>query len=380
MILRSVDVKQMKGDAMGCRTVLITGGLGYIGSVLSQVLGKQGIRCIAYDTGFFKDCYLYSPGEPEIILRDTRQFQRKDLEGVDAVVHLAAISNDPFGSLSFERIYDPTRSYALHIARLCKEAGAKFIFSSSCSVYGKGAETFLTEESAIFPQTPYSLNKLQVEEDLAEICDKDFSPVIFRFATVYGLSSRMRFDLVVNMLVGMAVTTGKIVLNSDGKAWRPHVHIKDVCKAIKCGVDLEYHDSNPLILNVGDTRENFQVLDIARMVQESVPGCDLQFLQDRRSEEDEKVELIRDHKIQDGVDTRTYKVSFELIHQVLPDFQCGWTVRRGIGHMVEVFQTMQLTEKQFKNIGFYRLQRMERLYSDGLLTEDLYWKSGSARS
>lgn len=375
MILRLAGVKQMKGDAVGYRTVLITGGLGYIGSVLSQYLEEQGIRCIVYDTGFFKDCNLYLPGEPETILRDARQFQREDLERVDAVVHLAAISNDPFGSLSSERIYDPTRLYALHIARLCKEAGVKFIFPSSCSVYGKGAKTFLSEESATVPQTPYSLNKLQVEEDLAEICSKDFSPIIFRFATVYGLSPRMRFDLVVNMLVGMAVTTGKIILNSDGKAWRPHVHIEDVCKAIKCGIDLEYHDSNPLILNVGDTQENFQILDIARMVQESVPGCDLQFLQDRRSEENEKVELIRDRKIHDGVDTRTYKVSFELIHQVLHDFRCGWTVRKGIGHMVEAFQNMRLTEVQFKNTGFYRLQRMEQLYTDGLLTKELYWAS-----
>jgi len=237
------------------KKVLVTGSLGYIGSVLVPYLSEHNFECIGYDTGFFKDCNLYPPGEQRTILKDMRDFTRDDLKGVDAVVHLAAMSNDPLMSLPPETFYEPVRRYSLNTARLCKALGIKFIFASSCSVYGKAGEGMLTEDSEANPQTPYSLNKLQVENDLREISDSDFSPIILRFATAFGLSPRMRFDIVINMLTGMAVTTGKIILNSDGRPWRPFIHVNDMCKAIRYCLDYDQTSDRPLILNVGDTRE-----------------------------------------------------------------------------------------------------------------------------
>jgi len=358
------------------KTVLVTGGLGYIGSVLTPHLEARGLRCVAYDPGFFGDCWLFPPREPEVMSQDARHFRRHDLDGVNAVVHLAGISNDPFGDLEPAKIYDPTRAYALHVAGLCKEAGVRFIFASSCSVYGRALSGVLTEDSDTVPQTPYSLNKLQIEEDPKQISGDGFSPIIFRFATVHGLSPRMMFDLVINMLTGMAVTTGKIILNSDGRAWRPHVHIMDVCKAIRAAIDLDYQADEPLILNVGDTRQNFQVLDVAEKVRAHVPGCELLFLHDCTGESRQGLDLVRDRKIRDNADTRTYRVSFERIKEVLPGFQCDWTVEDGIQSMIEGFEEMELTETQFRNRDFYRLQKIESLFTSGALTEDLFWAKG----
>ena len=356
------------------KKVLVTGSLGYIGSVLTPYLNESNFECIGYDTGFFKDCYLYTPTEQKTILSDMRSFTRKDLRGVDAMVHLAAISNDPLMSLPPEKFYDPVRRYTLELARLCKDTGVKFIFASSCSVYGRGSEKVLDEDSETYPQTPYSLNKLQIENDLREISDKDFSPIILRFATAFGLSPRMRFDIVINMFAGMAFTTQKIILNSDGKAWRPFVHIKDVCKAIKYCLDYDYASDKPLILNVGDTKDNFQIIDIARMIQNEVPDCEITYLQNIKDSSPAKdLDLVKDTKIQDGVDTRTYQVSFELIINTLPGFQCDWPAQRGVREMIDGFQKIRLTEEQFNNRNFYRLQEMEYLLKNGYLSEELFW-------
>jgi nucleoside-diphosphate-sugar epimerase len=308
-------------------------------------------------------------------MRDVRQLQRNDLEGVDAVVHLAGISNDPFGNLQTDKIYDPTRVYAFQVAKLCKESGAKFTFASSCSVYGKGSSQLLTEEAETFPQTPYSLNKLQVEQDLKTIADDAFTPIILRFATVYGLSPRMRFDLVINMLVGMAVANGKIILNSDGKAWRPHVHIEDVCQAVHRAIEADLRGPGPVILNVGDTSQNFQVSDIAHMVQRYLPDCQVTFLHKSSGQNKDEVELFRDRKIQDGVDTRTYRVSFELVKKMLPGFQCQWTLEWAVPAMMDALAGMGFSERHFKDIGFYRLQKLESLFQQERLTDDLFWKS-----
>ena len=356
------------------KTVLITGSLGYIGSRLAQHLHGVGFRCLGYDTGFFHDCVLYPPADVETVRKDVRQIDRDDLKGVDVVIHLAGMSNDPFGYLSAEKVYDPTRVYALRLAKLCKDMGIRFIFPSSCSVYGVGKGGLLTEDGETNPQTPYSLNKLQVEGDLRGISDENFSPIILRLATVYGLSPRMRFDVVVNMLTAMAAVNGRIVLNSDGKAWRPHVHIDDVARAMKMCIELEHNSCEPLILNVGDTEENYQVIEVAQMVKGQVQDSEIVFLNQLDSGQGkDDMELVRDRKIQDGADSRTYKVSFERIKQVLPGFQCDWTVRRGIGHMVDRFREMGLTEEHFKDVSFYRLQKMESLLNNGYLSEDLYW-------
>jgi nucleoside-diphosphate-sugar epimerase len=359
------------------KRVLITGSLGYLGSALTAHLEQNQFDCVGCDTGFFKDCVFYDPPATKTSIRDARDLEAADLEGVDVVVHLAGISNDPFGNLDAAKVYDPTRAYALQIAKLCKEKGTRFIFASSCSVYGVGHGELLDENSPTTPQTPYSLNKLQVEQDLQTIAGRNFSPIALRFATAFGLSPRLRFDLVTNMLTGMAFTTGKIILNSDGTPWRPNVHVLDICKSIRYAIDCGHHDGL-LVLNVGDEANNLQVIDIARKVQACVPGCELKFL--KENPELDKEGLVRDRKVKQGVDTRTYKVSFEKIRNTFPGFGCDWSVERGIKDMVEKFKAMNLTEAQFKSKNFYRLQKIEHLYRSRLLSDDLRWTKAACES
>jgi nucleoside-diphosphate-sugar epimerase len=353
------------------KKVLVTGSLGYLGSVLTGYLQRNGFECVGYDAGFFRDCLLYDPRGTKTVIRDVRDLEEKDLEGFDALVQLAGISNDPFGNLDAAKVYDPTREYTFKIARMCKKKGVRFIFASSCSVYGVGQGELLDEDSPTAPQTPYSLNKLQIEQDLQTIVDRTFSPIALRFATAFGPSPRLRFDLVINMLAGMALTTGKIILNSDGTPWRPNVHVLDICKSIRCAISCGHDEGKLLVLNVGDENNNLQIIDIARKVQANLPGCDLKFLSE--NPELDKEGLVRDRKVKQGVDTRTYKVSFEKIRRVFPGFQCDWSVAAGIKDLLAKLQEVKLTEPQFKNKNFYRLQKIESLYQNHDLSADLRW-------
>jgi nucleoside-diphosphate-sugar epimerase len=353
--------------------ILVTGALGYIGSILLPYLNERGFKTVGYDTGFFRDCTLWPSKDENIIIRDMRNFQEKDLDNVDAVVHLADISNDPFGNLDPKLIFDPTRQYSLKIAKICKQKGIKFIFASSCSVYGKGSKELLTETSEITPQTPYSLNKLMIEQGLKKISDDTFSPICLRLATVYGPSPRMRFDLVVNMFVGMALTTKNIILNSDGQAWRPLVYIKDVCKAINYAIDCQIDIDKPLILNVGETTQNFKILDLAKIVQTQVPETKIHFMLKNKNFNEKDLELVKDRKVQDGVDTRNYKVSFEAIKEAFKGFKCAWSIRDGITELSKILEDKGLTEAQLKNINYYRLQKIEYLHKNALIDDNLFW-------
>lgn len=353
------------------KRVLVTGSSGYIGSVLTQYLGEHGVDCVGYDTGFFSECLLYPAPPISLQTRDARDITDADLDGFDVVVHLAGISNDPMGALDAARMYDPTRVYSQRIAERCKRLGIRFIFASSCSVYGVGGDALLSEESPAQPQTPYSLNKLQIEEDLSALADRSFSPVALRFATVFGLSPRIRFDVVVNMLTGLAASTNTIVLNSDGRSWRPNVHIRDACQAVLRTIEMDYRAGELLVMNVGDEANNLEVLSIAQIVQSSLPGCELRFLAEDPSLDQDG--LIRDRKVKAGVDTRTYTVSFEKIRRVLPAFRNEWTVQRGVEEMVARFGELPLTHDMFRYRGFYRLQELEFLHSNGSISDDLRW-------
>lgn len=353
------------------KKILVTGSSGYLGSVMTGYLEQHGFECIGYDTGFFRDCIFSPPPHTKTFPRDARDIENADLKGIHAVVQLAGISNDPFGNLDAAKVYDPTRSYARKIAEMCKQSGVKFIFASSCSVYGIGGADLVDENAHAQPQTPYSLNKLQVEQDLQALADKNFSPIALRFATAFGLSPRIRFDLVTNMLAGMAFTTGKIILNSDGTPWRPNVHVLDICKSVRCAIDFDHHDGTLLVLNVGDEANNLQVIDIARAVQAEVPGCELKFLS--QNPELDKEGLVRDRKVKAGVDTRTYRVSFEKIRRTFPGFKCDWSVPAGVKDMVVGFKKQNLTSEMFKNKNFYRLQKIEHLYQNQYLSPDLRW-------
>lgn len=353
------------------KKILVTGSNGYIGSVLTDYLSSSGYDVVGYDANFFKDSLLY-PVKNSVVsyFRDARTITETDLENIDAVVHLAGISNDPLGKLEGEKIYDPTRAYSFHIAKLCKKMDVKFIFASSCSVYGIGQDQYLNEESETSPQTLYSLNKLQIENDLSAISDSTFCPIALRFATVFGPSPRLRFDLVINMLTGMAVSSGAIVLNSNGLAWRPNLHILDACQAIKCAIELQNNDGL-LVLNVGSEENNMSIIDIARTIQSAVSGCDIKYLTE--NPELDKEGLIRDRKVKDGLDTRTYKVSFEKIKEYMPNFRSQWSVNEGIKDMVALFRDLPLSRDSFKTRGFYRLQQLEYLYEAGYLSDELIW-------
>ena len=356
--------------------ILITGSLGYFGSVLSSYLAENCFDCIGYDTGFFNSCVIYPPPQTETVLKDVRDMTESDLQDIDVVVHLAGISNDPMGNLNAEAVYDPTRVYSLKIAKLCNKLGIRFIFASSCSVYGLGDDELLNESSVTHPQTGYSLNKLQIEEDLSAINDKNCSPIALRFATIFGLSPRIRFDVVINMLVGMAVADGRIVLNSDGQAWRPNLHILDACEAVRCAIDLKYDGQDLLVLNVGADENNLQVLRIAKIIQQSVSGSELKFLHD--NPDLDKEGLIQDRKIKAGSDTRTYKVSFEKLNKIMPAFKCRWSVEEGVKSMISKLNDLSFNTEIFKRQGFYRLQHLEHLYEQRLISDDLRWIDNQA--
>lgn len=353
------------------KNVLIIGSQGYLGSRLSIYLSKNGYYCSAIDTGFFKDGVLTSIDSINTIAKDARLINEVDLEGFDSVILLAGISNDPFGHMTSEQIYDPTRDYALKIAKICKKLRIQFIYPSSCSVYGAANDEFLTENSQTNPQTPYSINKLQVEEGLSLLADKDFSPIALRFGTIYGISPRIRFDVVINMLCGLAITSKKVTLNSNGKAWRPHLHIEDACESFKRCLDWRPNLGELIIFNVGQNDDNYQVIDIANIIHTNVVNSELNYLS--QSDIIDGNELVKDRKIQDGVDTRSYKVLFDKIEHTLPGFKCKWTVEKGIQNLLNEFRDLNLTQDIFSKREFYRLQQIEYLHNTRQIDDNLFW-------
>jgi nucleoside-diphosphate-sugar epimerase len=348
------------------KKILIIGSQGYLGSRLTDYLQEHGYNCVGADIGFFQFGVLYHPSPVPMLGKEALNITEHDLEGFDVVVQLAGISNDPFGNLKPEVIYDPTREYAIKIAKMCKKLGVRYLFPSSCSVYGIG-EGLLDENGPTHPQTPYSMNKLQIEQGLTKLVDSSFSPIALRLATVFGASPRIRFDVVINMLCGMAVSQKQIVLNSNGQAWRPHLDIEDVCEVFRCCIEWDYRGGKLMVLNVGRNDNNWKVLDVARLVQSKVKGCELKFL-GQSSEDDD---LVKDRKIQDGVDKRTYQVLFDRIHQTLPGFQASWDVELGVERLLADLERWGLNETRFKQREFYRLQQIEFLYQTRQIDENL---------
>ena len=356
------------------KKVLIVGSQGYLGSHLTGYLANHGYRCSGIDTGFFINGILSTVNLESVVKKDARSIVKADLSGFDALILLAGISNDPFGHMSAEQIYDPSRDYALSIAIMCKQMGIKFIYPSSCSVYGAaGSDVLLSEDSTTNPQTPYSINKLQVEEGLNKLADETFMPIALRFGTVYGFSPRIRFDLVINMLCGLAITTKKITLNSNGLAWRPHLHIDDACESFKCCIDWEPTSNSLITLNVGRNEDNYQILDVAKIINTNVSGSKLNYLDINQKSSNN--ELIKDRKIQDGVDTRSYKVSFDKILKTLPKFECKWSVEKGIIDLLDKLKNNNLNEEIFSKREFYRLQQIEHLHKTKQIDDDLFWKT-----
>lgn len=354
--------------------VLVTGSLGYIGSRLVSYLLEKQCQVTAIDTGFFRDCLLSKEtprGQFQYV--DMRDFSYSELDHIDTVIHLAGISNDPFGDLMPSQVYDSSTQYSVALAQACKQRGVRYVFASSCSIYGSAFDAITTETSVPNPQTHYSHNKLAIETQVSRMADSTFVPVFLRFATLFGASPRMRFDIVVNMLTAMAFASKKIILNSDGKANRPFVHIDDVCEAFYQAATYQQRGDNPLIVNVGSDSENYRIIDVAQKICDIAGDCSLTSLTNVSSSSDK--ELFKDRKLQDGVDSRDYRVSFSKIRTVFPDFKTQWTLEKGIHDLFSYYEQLGLTEAMYKDRQYYRLQTMENLYKESRIDSALRWTS-----
>ncbi len=337
--------------------VLVTGTEGYLGSLLAPLLLRQGHDVVGVDTGYYKVGWLYNPpgGTPKTLAKDIRQIDPSDLKGVDAVVHMAELSNDPAGNLAPHITYDINHKGSVRLAEMAREAGVRrFVYMSSCSVYGVGTDDFVTEESPVNPQTAYAECKTLVERDLKPLATDSFSPTYFRNATAFGASPRMRFDIVLNNLAGLAFTTGEIKMTSDGTPWRPLVHGLDISQAIIAALTAPRENIHNQIFNVGDTAQNYRVREIAEMVGEAFPGCKVSFGPP-------------------SPDNRSYRVSFDKIRKHMPAFRCEWDARRGAKQLYELFRRIQMSNDVFQHRGFTRLKQLEYLLKTGQIDKDFFW-------
>lgn len=340
--------------------VLITGSTGYIGSQLVPTLLERGHEVTTLDTEYYTDGLLY-PGAPgngvRHIRKDLRRVTEEDVAGHEAVVHLAELSNDPLGQHTEANTYDINHRGSVRLATLCKQAGVgRFVYTSSCSVYGvQNGEAYKTETSPVDPQTAYARCKVLVERDVGALADDDFTPTFLRNATAYGPSPRMRFDIVLNNLAGLAWTTRQIRMTSDGTPWRPLVHVLDICDAIACALEAPRDVVHNEIFNVGDTRENYQVREIAEVVAETIPDCRLTV---GRS---------------DG-DNRSYRVSFDKINERLPGFSCTRTVEVGARELRDVFETIDMERETFAFRAFTRLEQLAHLIDTRQIDERFFWR------
>ncbi|MDP9148707.1 MAG: SDR family oxidoreductase [Myxococcota bacterium] len=335
--------------------VLVTGHRGYIGVEMVPALREAGHDVVGLDTGLFDECdFLAPPDEIPNLNVDLRDVTPAHLEGFGAVIHLAALSNDPLGDLNKAITYDINQHASFRLAEAAKKAGVRrFLFSSSCSLYGAGGDTPVDEKAAFFPVTAYGESKVLVEQELARIADETFTPVYLRNATAYGVSRRLRADIVVNNLVGHALTTGKVLLQSDGSPWRPLVHIKDIINAFSACLTAPIDAIHDQAFNIGRTNENFQIRQVAQLVAQIVPRCEVAFAQGA------------------SADTRNYRVDFRKAETRLPGYKPQWTLRAGIEELHAAYQQAGMTKDIFLGPRYYRLRTVKGLQERGLLDDAL---------
>jgi nucleoside-diphosphate-sugar epimerase len=342
--------------------ILVTGTEGYIGARLGPWLIARGHEVAGLDTGYYRDGTLYLdpiglPQLPRTVFKDLRTVVPQDFSGFDAVVHLAELSNDPLGQNRPEITFDINHKGSVRIAQAARQAGVKrLIYASSCSVYGVGSADLVDETSPVNPQTAYAQCKTLVERDLKSMADRDFSVVFLRNATAYGPSPRMRFDIVLNDLCALAWTKKKIAMTSDGSPWRPIVHIEDICEAICCALEAPAEAVNGEVFNVGATRENYRVRDIAQTIAEVFPGCEVTMGPP-------------------GGDNRSYRVSFEKIATRLPEYKARWTAKAGAEELRRLFARIEMSPDTYEFRAFTRLKQIKYLQRTGQLDGDLYWSA-----
>jgi nucleoside-diphosphate-sugar epimerase len=338
--------------------ILVTGHKGYIGTVLVPMLTAQGHEVVGLDSDLYQRC-TFGDQLPEVdsIRKDLRDVEANDVEGFDAVMHLAALSNDPLGNLNPNLTYEINHLASVKLAKLAKEVGVpRFLFSSSCSTYGAAVgEEMLTEEAEFNPVTPYGHSKVLVEKDVAELADDKFTPVFLRNATAYGVSPRLRFDIVLNNLVAWAYSTGKVLIKSDGTPWRPIIHIEDISRAFVAALNAPRDVVHNQAFNVGRNDQNYRIRELADIVKATVPGCQIEYAQDA------------------GPDKRTYRVDFGKIAKLLPEFKPQWDAHKGALELYKAYKECDVKPNEFEGPKYKRIDHVKQLLRDGLLDSSLRW-------
>ena len=338
--------------------VLVTGHLGYIGTVMVPMLLQEGWDVVGYDSDLFERS-TFGEGIKQVpnIRKDIRDVEVADVKGFDAIIHLAGLSNDPLGDLNPNLTYDINHVASVRLAECAKKAGVRrFVFSSSCSNYGAGGEDLLNEHSAFNPVTPYGISKVRVEQDVTKMADSSFSPTFLRNATAFGVSPRLRFDLVLNNLVAWAFTTNKVFIKSDGTPWRPIVHIADISRAfiavLKSPIELTHNEA----FNVARNEDNYRIRELADIVKETVQGTVIEYAKDA------------------GPDKRCYRVDSSKIMKTLPAFQPVWDDRKGAAELLAAYKKVGLKLDDFEGTKYKRIDHIKMLMNSGLLGADLRWK------